>query len=340
MSRWAADPDRAADELILRSLDAIEPTGRILAVNQAGALPDELASRGTLCKVWNRRLQSRHAALGAAAWPPSGPFDLALLRLPKARDEQEMAAHACASVLAPAGRLILYGGNDEGVRSAAAMLGALCGATQTLVTRGHGRVVAASRPPNSARIRGALDAWRSATSIEIAGLSRTWISYPGVFADRHLDEGTALLITALPALPAGSRVLDYACGSGVIAFAALAREPALHLDMLDTDAVALSAAVQNVAGARPILGMKLADAGGGAYDAILSNPPLHAGITESHAALEQLIGEAPAHLTSGGVFQIVVQRRVPLDRLLARGFASVTVPVESGRFRVWRATRA
>ena len=57
------------------------------------------------------------------------------------------------------------------------------------------------------------------------------------------------------------------------------------------------------------------------YAAILSNPPLHKGIAEDHALLEQLIADAPAHLAPGGCLQIVVQRRIPLDRLLAKHFA-------------------
>jgi 16S rRNA (guanine1207-N2)-methyltransferase len=87
-----------------------------------------------------------------------------------------------------------------------------------------------------------------------------------------------------------------------------------------------------------VLGATLADAGHARYDAILSNPPLHKGVAEDHALLEQLIAEAPGHLAPHGVLQIVVQRRVPLDRLLAARFANVAVPVENGRFRVWRAT--
>ena len=75
------------------------------------------------------------------------------------------------------------------------------------------------------------------------------------------------------------------------------------------------------------------------YAAILSNPPLHKGIAEDHALLEQLIADAPAHLRAGGCLQIVVQRRIPLERLLAKHFADVTVPAENGRYRVWRARR-
>ena len=38
MSRWANDPEGAADALIERSLDDIALQGRVLLVNQAGAL--------------------------------------------------------------------------------------------------------------------------------------------------------------------------------------------------------------------------------------------------------------------------------------------------------------
>ncbi len=39
MSRWAHDPDAAADALIGRSLDAVDLSGRILLANPSGGLP-------------------------------------------------------------------------------------------------------------------------------------------------------------------------------------------------------------------------------------------------------------------------------------------------------------
>ena len=132
-----------------------------------------------------------------------------------------MAAHACLSVLAPGGRLIVYGGNDEGIRSAGGRLERVCREVETLATRGHGRVLAASRPAD-APLRASLAAWRSVAPLTIAGIVRDWVSYPGVFAAGRVDEGTALLIEALPPLRSGDRVLDYGCGSGVIGAAALA----------------------------------------------------------------------------------------------------------------------
>ncbi len=335
MSRWAHDPERAADALIERCLDEIALRGRILLVNQGGILPALIAARGLAYDVWNRRVAG---GLAAAPWPPAGPFDAALVRLPKARDEQEMTAHAALSVLGPGGRLILYGGNDEGIRSAAGMLQDLTGAVETIATRGHGRVLVALRPENvgcSSATR-----WQpggSCQPIEIAGTRRDWISYPGMFAAGRLDEGTALLLGAMPALAPRARVLDYGCGSGVIGAAALAQEPSVVLDMLDSDTVALEAARENVPGGRPVSGMRLADAGCTAYAAILSNPPLHQGATEDHTLLDSLVADAPSHLAPGGCCRSSYSAVLPLDRLFAEHFGNADVVAENGRFRVWRA---
>jgi 16S rRNA (guanine1207-N2)-methyltransferase len=334
MTRWTDDPERAAADLIERSLDGIALTGRILLANQGRHLPALLTQGGGQFCAWNRRLAGGGEA---APWPPAGPFEGALLRLPKAKDEQEMAAHACLSVLVPGGRLLVYGGNAEGIRSAAHMLLGLCGTVETLARRGHGRVLEARRPVHGAQLRSSLSAWRLTVPLEIGGLRREWISYPGVFAAGRIDAGTALMLGSLPPLGAGASVLDFGCGSGLIGAAAQAQASAIALDALDSDSVALEAARQNLPSAQPRLGATLGAVGPARYDAILSNPPLHQGVGEDHGLLLELVAAAPQHLRRGGVLQIVVQRRVPLYRLLAQHFATVVVAAETGRYRVWRA---
>jgi 16S rRNA (guanine1207-N2)-methyltransferase len=336
MSRWANDPEGAADALIERSLDDIQLQGGVLLVNQAGTLPATLAARGLCPSIWNRR---KVGSSPASPWPLGGPFDTAVVRVPKARDEQEMTVHAALSVLAPGGRLILYGGNDEGIRSAATMLARVAGTVETIAARGHGRVLAACKPADVGVLQTTLHAWRTISPMQNGANTRDWVSYPGVFAAGRLDDGTALLLRALPPAPAGSRILDYGCGSGVIGATMLAREPGIDLTMLDHDAVALEAARENVPGARLVQGTCLADAGD-AYDFIFSNPPLHQGIAEDRALLDRLIADAPTRLKPNGVLQVVVQRRVPLDRTFAEHFGRVEVVAENGRYRIWRAQRA
>jgi 16S rRNA (guanine1207-N2)-methyltransferase len=340
MSRWRNDPEAAAARLISGCLESIDGGGRVLVANPpaGGELSARLAERGDRCDVWERRLGEEAHGVEARPWPPTGPFDAVLLRLPPAKDERAMAAHATLSVLAPTGRLIVYGGNEEGIRSSVVMLARLCGEVETLAARGHGRVLAVRRPVDLSPIRGALSCWRLTTPVVIGGTARPWVSYPGVFAAGRIDAATRLLIGALPELPRGARLLDFGCGSGAIGASALARMPGVALDMLDNDAVALAAARENVPEGRPILAARLSDAPAG-YDAILSNPPLHRGIAEDHRALSELITEAPRHLTARGVLQIVVQRRVPVLPLLRQRFARVSVTAQTEGYRIVRAER-
>jgi 16S rRNA (guanine1207-N2)-methyltransferase len=108
--------------------------------------------------------------------------------------------------------------------------------------------------------------------------------------------------------------------------------------LLDADAVALVAASENVPAGRTILGAGLSATRRARYDLIVSNPPLHTGVREDHRTLERLITEAPPHLMPGGRLVLVVQRRIPLDRLLATGFDTIETLADDGRYRVWAAS--
>ncbi|MBV1696636.1 MAG: methyltransferase [Hyphomicrobiales bacterium] len=336
MSRWAEDPVAAADALICSALDDLGALGKTLLVAPGPRVTAmAVAASSGAPEIWQRR-----CAIGrtdATAEPPQGPFDTVLLRLPKGRAEQEMSLHLCLSRLGEGGRLVLYGGNDEGIRAASDKLAKIAGAVDTLGTRGHGRIVAARRTGDMA-LRPHLADWRVAGTIDFGHGTRPWASYPGVFAGGALDDGTALLLRALPALPAGARVLDYGCGPGTIAATLAARDETLSPDMLDADAVALVAASENVPAGRTILGAGLSATRRARYDLIVSNPPIHTGVREDHRILERLITEAPPHLMPGGRLVLVVQRRIPLDRLLTTSFDSIDTLADDGRFRVWSAS--
>ena len=79
MSRWAEDPERAADALIARSLEELGLRGRLLLVSPGPALPGRIGALGLEFTVWNRRLAEWSDE--AAAWPAAGPHDVALVRL-------------------------------------------------------------------------------------------------------------------------------------------------------------------------------------------------------------------------------------------------------------------
>lgn len=344
----------AATEIVIDALGEIDVGARPLVIDEeTGHLASALTQAGRSAAVWLRRFSD---AGSATPWPRGGPYSSALIRLQKSKDALDFALHAASSVLPPDAPVIVFGANDEGIRSAAPHLDAVADDVATLVARRHCRLIMGKRTALIASHRDTLAAWRAVSEIAFPGQKRSWISYPGVFAKGALDVGTALLIDNQPDLTSSGpppRILDFAAGTGVVAAAVRLRALAAAIDLIEIDTLALEAARENLAAVasdaraaqsvtdtanrvplvRFMAGRSLADARG-PYDLILSNPPIHDGVREDHRVLEALISDAPRYLNSGGELRIVVQRRVKASALIAAAFGHCEVIAENRQFRV------
>jgi len=310
-------------------------SGRALVIDDDNDIvASALRDAGVTPVPWYRRALHGHAA---SAWPPLDTVDIATLRLPSSRDALDMLLHAAAARLTPGGQLFVYGTNDEGIRSTARWIEARFGATRTLDTRRHCRVLAAARPPDIPDLRPELDDWRTPFAVELPDSRFDVVSYPGVFAHGKLDPGTRLLLDAMPIPPPSARVLDFGCGTGILAAVIRHRAPSAALDLVDVFAPAAAAARLNVPDARIFLGDAWAALDATRYDLIVSNPPIHTGVGEDYRVLISLIEQSPDHLTPTGELWLVVQRTVPLHDLLTASYARIDEPAGNSQFRIWRA---
>ena len=288
---------------------------------------------GARPRSWHRMT---HADRRASAWPPAGPFDAATLRLPKAKDELQMYVHAAAASLRTGARLWVYGAGDEGIRSAGSFLEPLFEGVRTVSTGGRCRVLGAVRSPVSTGVKETLADWARITRVAMLDAPRDWISYPGVFAHGKVDSGTNALVEVVSSLARGGRVLDFACGSGLIGATVALADPSARVEFLDADAVALEAVSQNVPHAQVILSDGYAEVRGQSYDVIVSNPPYHEGKAESGRMLARLMTGAPRHLKPRGTLLFVTQRRLRVASLLDSTFPVTEVVLDRGLHRVWR----
>lgn len=309
----------APSSVLIEALAAARPQGRVLC---AGADAADIARTFPDAMPWRRE---------DSAWPPTGPFDTATLRLPLAREAYVMALHALAANMRTGGVLYVYGPNDEGIRSAAKAFPPFFADAETVLAKSHARVWRARRTASCEGLRGTLADWRQVSPLTIGGRDYDWVSYPGVFAHGRVDAGTALLLAHLPQT---KHALDFGAGSGVIARALV--DAGAAVDMLETDAVALEAARENVPEARAVLGADLAALGTARYDLIASNPPIHRGRARDLAMVTGLIAAAPHFLMDGGVLLLVTERTVPLPRLAKPHFTALDLVAEVRGYRVWR----
>lgn len=285
---------------------------------------------GARVETWFRLAIGGRAASPS---PPDGPFDGIVLRLPHGAEALRMTSHLLAARLAAGGELVVGGANDEGIRPVKKRLLEVVEQVEEVDARRHCRVVVGRVPRPG--LKGDLQDWRTEVTAEVAGLSLSWPSWPSLFAHGRLDPGTELLLRTLP--PLQGRVLDFACGAGVIAKFLTRRGDPVTLELSDVDALALHAAGLALPGVEQHLADGLPTSGG-PWDAIVSNPPLHLGKEEHRDTLAALAATAPHRLRPGGALWIVVQGAVPVGKQLGQSFARVERLARDARFTVWRAS--
>ncbi|MCB9526201.1 MAG: methyltransferase [Myxococcales bacterium] len=331
MGRMAGSAQGRAELVAEAVLPVVEAAGAgpwLVAEDDSGRVAAALKAA-----KWSRWSQGDDA--GAVA-PPADPVAQAALRAPPDAQALTYAAARLAAAVPAGAPLWVYGHNDEGIKSAGKRLtGELWADAQTVATRRHCRIWRLTR--TAAAAPQGLDPWWQAGAIDLGAGPRPWWSLPGLFAKGKLDAATALLLAALAKAPPVATTLDFACGTGVIAHAVRAANPAGTVHALDADALAVAATRRNVPDAQVALGDGWRAVGDLRVDRVVSNPPIHAGKLEDFAVLRALVHEAPAHLNPKGELWLVVQRQVPVESLLAQVFGRVDLADEDTRFRVWRA---
>lgn len=349
----------AADELLIGAAVDLPRPVRLLVVDDAfGALTLALTALFPGCSLQSvadsaqaADALARNARLNrdlsepetVHSWrnPSAGPFDMIVLRIPRQADYLAWLLRWANSVLGPEGR-ILAGGMIKHLPDRSVDVFAEAVITErVLPARKKARVVICKR--GKALLASWPGCWRG---YPVPGLSAPVEGLPAVFAREKLDMGTAellpLMADALATLAPGSRLLDLACGNGVLGLTALIRRSDLQADFSDVSSQAVVSVEHNLARlsftdrARVFHADGLPEAAG-RYPMILLNPPFHeGGVVGDHIAM-RLFEQASEHLAPGGRLLMVGNRHLGYHRSLQRFFRTVQQRGASPRFVVFEA---
>ena len=332
----------AADELLLQEAGerlAAASHPRILVIDdQFGALTLGLASLGpevvadsallSTALVHNVRLNPEISLrTEPRSWlsPPSGPFDAIILRIPRQADYLAWLLRWVNGVLADGG-LLLAGGMIKHLPARSVDVFSSAVVTEEVrPARKKARVVVCR--PGTETLEGWSGTWQG---YDYEGLSVK--AMPAVFAREKLDIGTRLflphVLESLLLLPVEKRVLDLACGNGVVGLAVLAARPDLDVVFSDVSSQAVLSARHNVfdnfTGLKPTF--KHADGipeSSAQFDRIFLNPPFHeGGVVGDHIAL-RLFAQAARYFGPQGRLLLVGNRHLGYHLSLRKFFRTV-----------------
>ncbi len=160
----------------------------------------------------------------------------------------------------------------------------------------------------------------------------------GVFSRGELDQGTRLLLDALPELKGD--VLDLGCGWGAIGVSVARTMPETRVTMADVNLRALALAAENAARCGAVCETLESDGfaglAGRVFDTVITNPPIRAG----KQVIYRMFADAREHLRPGGALWLVIRKQQGAESCI-RYLESVGYTVEkrdrSGGFWVLRA---
>lgn len=300
-----------------------------------------LVSDAIVARGW--AVESGVEGIGAG-FPAAPSPTVILVLLPRSREVgRGLLARGVARLEAGGGLLLAAAHNDEGARSFEKDLALLVPLSGSL-SKHHGRAFWVRMAPGAGAFDKALaEAWLAADAPRRDATTALW-QRPGVFNEGRLDAGSALLIEHLPKDLRG-RVADLGAGSGLLSLAVLERCPAVTaLELFEAEARAVDLARRNLAGACVPVGIHWHDVSAGVlsdgrarFDAVVCNPPFHAGSRSVPALGRAFIAAAARALNRDGQFLMVANRHLPYEDELRTVFGRGELLAEQGGFKVYRA---
>ncbi len=332
-------------EVVARQLSYFEDRHALLAGELEDTFATELTDVAASVQVFTTNYayassMSRYPHIDVqfgAEYKAKKPADMVLFYWPKAKAEAEFLLNMLFDALGEDTEICVVGENRSGVRSIEKMFAPL-GTIRKFDSARRCSFYWGKCENKPAPFK--LENWFNSYPIKRGETSLTVRALPGVFSQSELDVGTALLLDTLPAL--SGAVLDFGCGAGVIGAVLKQQNPSLDITMADVSALAVASAEEtlrfnNLEGKATATDVFAAI--DGKFDAIVTNPPFHAGLDTSYTATETLIAQSPEYLTKGGQMVMVANRFLKYPPLIERAFGACQTVAASNKFSIYRSVK-
>ncbi|OTA18230.1 16S rRNA methyltransferase [Xenorhabdus vietnamensis] len=330
-----------ASEVILRHHEQFRSHHLLFA----GDLQDNLATEIEAASVRVHTSQYHHwqsliRQLGDNAWfglLADSTFikecDTLIYYWPKSKQEARFQLRNLFSILPPGTDIFIVGENRSGVRSVDKLMEGI--ATFRKIDTARRCSLFYGQLKNQVQFD--QNNWWNSYQVEDVIVN----TLPGVFSQDDLDVGSRLLLSTFNTPISGS-LLDVACGAGVLATVLGKKNPDLSLTLSDVNAAAITSSKATLKANKlegNVITSNVYSAIEEKFDWIISNPPFHDGLKTNLAAADDMIRMAPNYLKSGGKLRIVANAFLPYPDLLDNTFGNHQVIAQTGKFKVYQATK-
>ncbi|CCQ10713.1 Ribosomal RNA small subunit methyltransferase C [Pseudoalteromonas luteoviolacea B = ATCC 29581] len=265
---------------------------------------------------------------------PQCNFDLIIYYYPKSKPEAAMMFDNIRAIADLSTRLLVVGDNKSGVKSAQKQLQDFAANCFKLESAKHCVLFEFSELISRGSF--SISDYEICFDINVANTQLSVISVPGVFNHGSLDQGTSLLLNHLPVF--SGDILDFGCGAGIISsFIAKTNQnvsvSALDVNVLATYSTARTFEKNGITGTT-ILSDGL-DAVTHIYQAIVSNPPFHTGISTDYGISERFFKGAKKHLSKNAPLCIVANSFLKYPPILEQCFLSIDASIKNNKFTIY-----
>jgi len=333
-------------QLILRN-EALLRTGQILLINPPrDSCFNRLRNGSRMVSVFSQdfgdyswlKTNGAEAGFGLFPDPASNAQDMVLI-LPRERDRLEMLLHALASSIHPDSLLWIAGENRSGIKSSVKRISPYFQSVSKIDNARHCVLFRASYPAPPGPFD--LEDYKKIWPLTFSGADIKIVSLPGTFAHGKLDKGTRLLLNSMKKLKPRGKVLDFACGNGIIGLSLHSTLGDADLTLLDASALALESTRCSLM-ANSMEALVVASDGlshlEGSFDWIISNPPFHRENRNNLDVVRNFFARAGEFLVETGKILLVCNHHLPYPAWLREHFTRVEIVDTNEGFKVILAT--
>lgn len=179
--------------------------------------------------------------------------------------------------------------------------------------------------------------------LRINDINLTLNSDRGVFSNTGIDEGSKILLKALPELKGVLNVLDVGCGYGTLGLYIAKLNPLVHVTLFDINERAVDLTKQNIkennlTNANALVSSNYQAFTKQNYDLIVINPPIRAG----KKVYYPLLSDARDYLTDGGKLLFVIRKShgaLSAVKYLGAYYRDIVLVKRDKGFHVYYATK-